>query len=184
VIGVSHDLEIVHFASATSIGELVEYAAPNTPVGVSRYERVVALQAQGALVGYVHPFDTKPRSHRHHRAAILRAPDRRGARKVDYLEVMGYSDHLITSEIWYRLLNCGFRLPARRDRCVPQLRELTWAAGAGACVRALRADARSPELARGTEGGRTFVTNAPMLEFALAGHAIATRSGFRPRRMS
>src|SRR3989454_12607158 len=32
--------------------------------------------------------------------------------KVDYLEVMGYSDHLITSGIWYRLLNCGFRVPA------------------------------------------------------------------------
>src|SRR2546426_3945220 len=32
--------------------------------------------------------------------------------KVDYLEVMGFSDHLITSDIWYRLLNCGFRIPA------------------------------------------------------------------------
>src|SRR2546426_6623944 len=35
--------------------------------------------------------------------------------KVDYLEVMGFSDHLITSEIWYRLLNCGFRIPDRKS---------------------------------------------------------------------
>ena len=32
--------------------------------------------------------------------------------KVDYLEVMGFSDHHITAGIWYRLLNLGFRLPA------------------------------------------------------------------------
>ncbi|MGH9779088.1 MAG: hypothetical protein ACRD5I_11815, partial [Candidatus Acidiferrales bacterium] len=32
--------------------------------------------------------------------------------KVDYLEVMGFSDHLITSQVWYRLLNLGFRIPA------------------------------------------------------------------------
>ena len=32
--------------------------------------------------------------------------------KVDYLEVVGFSDHRTTAEVWYRLLNCGFRLPA------------------------------------------------------------------------
>ena len=25
---------------------------------------------------------------------------------------MGFSDHKTTAEVWYRLLNCGFRLPA------------------------------------------------------------------------
>ena len=32
--------------------------------------------------------------------------------KVDYVEVVGFSDHKTTAEVWYRLLNCGFRLPA------------------------------------------------------------------------
>ncbi|MEZ5929252.1 MAG: hypothetical protein R3C55_12340 [Parvularculaceae bacterium] len=32
--------------------------------------------------------------------------------KVDYLEVVGFSDHRVTSEVWSRLLNCGFRVAA------------------------------------------------------------------------
>jgi hypothetical protein len=32
--------------------------------------------------------------------------------KVDYLEVMGFSDHRTTASVWYRFLNSGFRLPA------------------------------------------------------------------------
>jgi hypothetical protein len=32
--------------------------------------------------------------------------------KVDYYEVVGFSNHRESAAIWYRLLNCGFRLPA------------------------------------------------------------------------
>ena len=32
--------------------------------------------------------------------------------KVDYIEIVGFSDHKATAAIWYRLLNLGFRLPA------------------------------------------------------------------------
>jgi hypothetical protein len=90
--------------------------------------------------------------------------------KTDYLVVMGFSDHLITSEIWYRLLNCGFRLPA----------------AAGTDAMANYASLRGPvglvrvfvktgpvfdhdRFLAGLKAGRTFVTNAPILEFALAG---------------
>ena len=31
--------------------------------------------------------------------------------KVDYIEVMGFSEHKSTARVWYRLLNCGFHLP-------------------------------------------------------------------------
>ena len=34
------------------------------------------------------------------------------AGKVDYIEIVGFSDHKATAAIWYRLLNLGFRLPA------------------------------------------------------------------------
>jgi hypothetical protein len=67
--------------------------------------------AQGGLVGYVHPFDTVPDpakdpvlSHQ------LPADVAHG--KVDYLEVVGFSDHKATAEVWYRLLNLGFRVAA------------------------------------------------------------------------
>ena len=32
--------------------------------------------------------------------------------KVEYLEVVGFSDHRITAEIWYRLFNLGYRVAA------------------------------------------------------------------------
>ena len=67
--------------------------------------------AQQGVVGYVHPFDTVPDpakdpvlSHQ------LPADVAHG--KVDYLEVVGFADHKATAEVWYRLLNLGFRLPA------------------------------------------------------------------------
>ncbi|MEO7259099.1 MAG: CehA/McbA family metallohydrolase, partial [Luteimonas sp.] len=67
--------------------------------------------AQGGLVGYVHPFDERvvPESDSKLSNA-LPADVIHG--KVDYLEVVGFSDHKATAEVWYRLLNLGFRLPA------------------------------------------------------------------------
>jgi TolB protein len=66
--------------------------------------------AQGALVGYVHPFDTVPDPAKESITNALPADVAHG--KVDYLEVVGFSDHKATAAVWYRLLNLGFRLPA------------------------------------------------------------------------
>ncbi|NJN42425.1 MAG: CehA/McbA family metallohydrolase [Flammeovirgaceae bacterium] len=62
---------------------------------------------QKGLVGYVHPFDTeldltKPTGYS--------LPVDVALGKVDYYEAMGYSDHHITTKVWYRFMNCGFRL--------------------------------------------------------------------------
>src|SRR6266550_3300488 len=72
--------------------------------------------AQGALFGYVHPFDTPPDPSDTTAPLTYELPVDVALGKVDYLEVMGYSDHRITSGIWYRLLNCGFRIPAGAGR--------------------------------------------------------------------
>ena len=32
--------------------------------------------------------------------------------KLDYMEIVGFSDHRSTAAVWYRLLNLGFRIPA------------------------------------------------------------------------
>ncbi len=67
--------------------------------------------AQGGLVGYVHPFDWRIEPTKE--VALTNAlPADVYAGKVDYIEVVGFSDHKATAEIWYRLLNLGFRLPA------------------------------------------------------------------------
>jgi TolB protein len=65
-------------------------------------------RAQGGVTGYVHPFDTAPDV-----ATTTNAlPVDAALGRIDYLEVCGFSDHLATSEIWYRLLNTGIRLAA------------------------------------------------------------------------
>jgi dipeptidyl aminopeptidase/acylaminoacyl peptidase len=135
--------------------------------------------AEGSVSGYVHPFE-------------IGAPDPAAAApfagglvsglaigfpvdvalgKVDYVEVVGFSDHRTTAEVWYRLLNAGFRLPA----------------GAGTDAMANFASLRGPVgLNRvfvhsgsrldyrgwlaALKAGRTFATNGPLLAFSLDGH--------------
>ena len=67
--------------------------------------------AQGGVVGYVHPFDTVPDPAKD---AVLshQLPADAINGKVDYLEVVGFSDHKATAEVWYRLLNLGLRVSA------------------------------------------------------------------------
>jgi len=129
--------------------------------------------AQGALFGYVHPFDAKPDPGDTTAPLTYELPVDVALGKVDYIEVMGYSDHLITSEIWYRLLNCGFRLPAGAGTdAFPNFASLR---GPPGLVRVfVQAGARLDRRAflAGLKAGRTFVSNAPLLEFTLDGRQI------------
>jgi TolB protein len=127
--------------------------------------------AQGGLVGYVHPFDSLPDPFDTTHALSLELPVDVALGKVDYLEVMGFSNHLFTSAIWYRLLNCGFRIPA----------------GAGTDAFANFAMLRGPvglervyvnggpggldhaRFLAGLKAGRTFVTNGPLLTLTVQG---------------
>src|SRR5437867_6107194 len=154
---------------------LPEYAGyPNTAaasLGLTNATVADLSHAQGALVGYVHPFDTRPDPADTTPPLLYELPVDVALGKVDYLEVMGYSDHLITSEIWYRLLNCGFRIPAAAGTdAFPNFASLR---GPPGLVRTFvdagpRLDHRG--WLAGLKAGRTFVSNAPLLEFAVAGH--------------
>ena len=131
--------------------------------------------AQGGLVGYVHPFDFRPDLSRVEGGIPYELPIDVALGKIDYMEVMGYSDHLITSEIWYRLLNCGYRVPAGAGtdafpnfaslRGPPGLARVYARTGTGVAL-----DHRRWLAA--IRAGRTFVTNAPLLEFTLGGREI------------
>jgi TolB protein len=128
--------------------------------------------AQGALVGYVHPFDDPPDPDAARQPLTYALPVDVALGRADYLEVMGFSDHRITSGIWYRLLNCGFRIPAGAGTdAFPNFASLRGPAGL------LRTYAQAgPRLERGAflralKQGRTFVTNAPLLSLTVEGRA-------------
>jgi hypothetical protein len=89
------------------------------------------------------------------------------------MEIVGFSDHLATSKVWYRLLNCGFRIPA----------------GAGTDAMTNFASLRGPlgtdrvyvqsglPLDRGRwysalKAGKSFATNAPLLQLQVDGVGI------------
>jgi len=128
-------------------------------------------RAQGAVVGYVHPFDTVPDPAKMNEPLTHALPVDVALGKTDYYEVVGFSDHRATERVWHRLLNCGFRV----------------AAGAGTDAMANFASLRGPvgmnrvyvrtgpgplDQARFLEGlkaGRTFATNGPLLSLTLGG---------------
>ena len=137
--------------------------------------------AQKGIVGYVHPFDFVPDpvkdpslTHDQPLDVALELPVDVALGKVDYIEVTGFSDHQSTAAVWYRLLNCGFRLPT----------------GAGSDTMANYASLRGPvgltrvyaKVPRGPlahtswldslKHGHTFATNGPLLGFTLGGKEV------------
>jgi hypothetical protein len=67
--------------------------------------------AQSGLVAYVHPFATVP-DPQQAESLTNALPVDAALGKVDYYEAVGFANHLATAEVWYRLLECGIRLPA------------------------------------------------------------------------
>jgi len=125
--------------------------------------------AQGGLVGYVHIADA-PIDPPKEKVLSYELPADVAHGKVDYLEVMGFSDHHITAGIWYRFLNLGFRLPA----------------GAGTDAMANYASLRGPiglvrvfletggertpaALTGALKSGHTFVSNSALLGLTIDG---------------
>jgi Tol biopolymer transport system component len=128
---------------------------------------------QGALTGYVHPFDTPPDPGKMEEPLTHDLPVAAALGKLDYFEVVGFSDHLVTSEVWYRLLNCGFRLPAGAGTdAMANYASLRGPVGVDRVY--VKTGARPDHAAwlRGLRAGRTFATNGPLLEFSLGGKGI------------
>jgi len=143
--------------------------------------------AQGAVGGYVHPFEGVPDPADTTVPLSNELPADVALGKADYMEIVAFSDHRSTAEVWYKLLNCGFRLPA----------------GAGTDAMTNYASLRGPvgltrvfvksgpvldhrRFLAALRGGRTFATNGPLLRLTIDGHDIgddiAIPSG--PRRLS
>ena len=161
---------------------LPDYATYGNTAAASLFPTNAAVadlaHAQHALVGYVHPFDFVPDpvndpslTHNEPLDLALELPVDVALGKVDYIEALGFSDHQSTAAVWYRLLNCGSRLPT----------------GAGSDTMANYVSLRGPVgltrvYARVQQGpldiaswldslknGHTFATNGPLLGFTLGG---------------
>jgi hypothetical protein len=131
--------------------------------------------AQGALVGYVHPFEEPPQPltrPAHTDADELPVDVALG--KVDYMEIVSFADHQASAAVWYRLLNLGFRLPAAGG--TDAMADYATLRGPVGLNRVYAAVADGPlDSAAWLEAlrqGRSFATNGPLLDFALGGQPI------------
>ncbi len=133
--------------------------------------------AQHALVGYVHPYETVPDPAKD--SSLNHAlPVDLALGKVDYIEILGFADHKSTAEVWYRLLNCGFHLPAAAGTdAMANYSSLRGPVGlnrvyARVPVRQLKSPLQIAPWLSALKQGKTFATNGPLLEFTLNGKEI------------
>ncbi|HNP06811.1 MAG TPA: CehA/McbA family metallohydrolase [Cyclobacteriaceae bacterium] len=88
-------------------------AYPNTAIQSAHPSNSVIADLaheQNALVGYVHPFYDAPDPGKESISHAL--PIDAALGKIDYYEVVGFSWHRPSAEVWHRLLNCGFKISA------------------------------------------------------------------------
>lgn len=164
---------------------LPDYAAYSNTAAASLFPTNAVVEdlthKQQGLVGYAHPFDilvdpaTDPTlTHGQPLDEALELPVDAALGKVDYVEVLGFSDHRWTASVWYRLLNCGFRLPAGAGSDTMD----NYASLHGP-IGLVRVFARIPKDAKSTapfmdalKHGRTFATNGPLLGLTLGDKAV------------
>ncbi len=127
---------------------------------------------RSALVGYVHPFDTPPHPFDEHERLTNALPVDAALGNVDYIEALGFSDHRATSDVWYRLLNLGFRLPAGAGTdAMANFASLRGPVGMNRVYARIEGELTPGSFLQAIKQGRTFATNGPLLGFTLAGVA-------------
>jgi TolB protein len=133
--------------------------------------------AQGALIGYAHPFEEPPQPLTkpvHTDADELPVDVALG--KVDYLEIVSFADHQATASVWYRLLNLGFKIPAAGG--TDAMADYATLRGPVGLNRVYASVANGPLDSQAwldaLKAGRSFATNGPLLDFSLAGQPIGS----------
>lgn len=125
--------------------------------------------AQGALVGYVHPFDwdiDPPKE----KSLTNQLPADVAHGKVDYIEVVGFADHKSTAKIWYRLLNLGYRIPTGAGTdAMANYASLRGPVGMNRVFLDTGGDTSPAALRTAIKAGRSFASNGPLLGLELDG---------------
>jgi TolB protein len=137
--------------------------------------------AHGALAGYVHPFEEEPQPLATPPQTITNElPVDVALGKVDYMEIVGFSDHRSTAAVWYRLLNLGFRIPAGAGTdAMANFASLRGPVGMNRVYLRLRDKLLNAEASLDAlKNGATFATNGPLLDFSLGGQEIGSELNF------
>ncbi len=127
-----------------------------------------AAHKQGAFVGYVHPYEI-PEIFPDQASTISHTdPIDAALGRVDYYELLGFSDPHATSVVWYHMLNTGIRLGvAGGTDAMANYASLRGPVGLNRVFVPGPPTMSSEEFLTGIKKGRGFVTNGPMIGFTL-----------------
>jgi hypothetical protein len=137
--------------------------------------RVIDLaRRQGALAGYVHPYDVYPDPSDTTRALTHALPVDAALGRVDYYEALGFvDDPMATARVWYQLLNCGFRLPAGAGTdAMANFASLRGPVGMNRVYVRTQGSLDHARWLGALKAGRSFATNGPLLELTINGHGL------------
>ncbi len=127
---------------------------------------------QGGLVGYVHPFEQSEIFPDQSPTLSNALPVDAALGKVDYYELIGFSDHRASEAVWYQLLNAGIRIPAAAGTdAMANYASLRGPVGLNRVFVRGATGMSSAQFLAEVRTGKSFVTNGPMLGITLEGVA-------------
>ncbi|MBW2716068.1 MAG: CehA/McbA family metallohydrolase, partial [Deltaproteobacteria bacterium] len=131
-------------------------------------------RAQGAVTGYVHPFDSVPDPSDAEQKITHELPVDVALGKVDYYEAVGFNvDPFATQTVWYRLLGCGFQIPAGAGTdAMTNYASLRGPVGLNRVYVKAAAPLEYRQFLDALVAGKSFATNGPLLSFTLGGKEI------------
>lgn len=141
--------------------------------------------AQQGLVGYVHPFEQSEVFPDQAPTLMNELPVDAALRKVDYYELIGFSDHKASEQVWYKLLNCGLRIPAAAGTdAMANYASLRGPVGLNRVYvkadEALDANLFETKL----KAGKSFVTNGPIVGLTIENAQPGERIDINPKGQS
>ncbi len=131
-------------------------------------------RAQGAVVGYVHPFDVFPDPSDRARNLTHEIPVDAALGGVDYYEAVGFNeDAMATQRVWYALLNNGFRIAAGGGTdAMMNYASLRGPLGVNRVYVHVQGPLTQRSFLAGLKAGRTFATNSALLELTVNGRGV------------
>ena len=132
-----------------------------------------AARAQGGIAGYVHP-DGYPNVADTTRRLTYAFPIDLALGTVDYFEALGFSDDFLDSQkLWFAALNCGFRVAAGAGTdAMANYTSLRGPVGMNRVYAQVRGPMTHRAFLDAIKAGRTFATNAPLLDLSVNGTGI------------
>jgi TolB protein len=124
--------------------------------------------AQQGLVGYVHPFEQSEVFPDQAATLFNELPVDAALGKVDYYELIGFSDHKASEHVWYKLLNCGLRIPAAAGTdAMANYASLRGPVGLNRVYVKAEETLNANVFETKLKAGKSFVTNGPIVDLKI-----------------